>query len=76
MMRTSCGSFLKALLYDCNLNRNWITLCYWSKIVGVLLQVRCHCTSGVGWYVWKDVEWALYIEPTYSVCGCVRYVIV
>ena len=29
----------------------------------VLLLVRCHCTSGV---VWKDVEWAVYIESTYS----------
>ena len=36
----------------------------------VLLQVRCHCTSGVGWCVWKDVEWAVYIESTYSVYGC------
>ena len=26
----------------------------------VLLQVRCHCTSGVGWCVWKDVELAVY----------------
>ena len=25
----------------------------------VLLKARCHCTSGVGWYVWKDVEWAV-----------------
>ena len=37
----------------------------------VLLQVRCYCTSGVGWCVWKDVESAVYIESTYSVCCCV-----
>ena len=29
---------------------------------GVLLQVRCYCTSGVGW---EDVESAVYIESTY-----------
>ena len=48
MMCTSCGSFLKALLYDYNLNRKWITLCCWSKIdSSMLLQERCHCTSRV-----------------------------
>ena len=25
-----------------------------------------------GWYVWKDVEWAVYIESTYTVCCCVK----
>ena len=34
----------------------------------MLLQVRCHCTSGVVLCVWKDVEWAVYVESTYSVC--------
>ena len=43
----------------------------------VLLQARCHCTSVQGWLVcvWKDVEWALYIESNYSVCGCIWYII-
>ena len=49
MMCTSCGSFLKALLYDYNLNSKWITLCRWSKIVVCYYRgnviVR---TSGVG----------------------------
>ena len=41
--------FLKALLYDYNLNRKCITLCCWLAIVvAMLLQARCHCTSGVG----------------------------
>ena len=49
----------------------------------VLLQVRCYCTSGVGWCVWKDVESAVYIESTwcmllcmirYSVRSCVLYI--
>ena len=46
----------------------------------VLLQVRCHCTSGVGWSVWKDVEWAVYISPlptvyaaVYDMLECVLY---
>ena len=29
-----------------------------------VLQARCHCTSAVGWYVWKNVEWVVYIEST------------
>ena len=36
------------------------------KDSSVLLQVRCYCTSGVG-VVWKDVEWAVHIESTYSI---------
>ena len=45
---------------------------YYSMLLvedsSALLRVRCHYTSGVGWCVWKDVEWAVYIESTYSVC--------
>ena len=49
---------------------------HYAKIVAsVLLQVRCHCTSGVCWCVWKNVEWAAYTESTYSVCSCLRYII-
>ena len=53
--------FLKVLLYAYNFNHKWITLYCWLKIdssVSVLLQARCHCTSGV--------QQAVYIESTYS----------
>ena len=61
-------SFIPTLFFD------YIMLLV--KDSSVLLQVRCHCTSGVGWCVWKYVEWAAYTKSTYSVCSCVRYVIV
>ena len=54
--------FLKALLYDYNLHRKWITLYCWSKIV-----VCCSDEMSLykwGWCVWKDVEWAILSLPT------------
>ena len=40
--------FLRALLYDYNLNRKWITVMLLVDDSIVLSQVRCYCTSGVG----------------------------
>ena len=66
---TSCGSFLKALLYEfIILIANGLHYAV-GEDSSALLQVRCHCISG--WCVWKDVEWAVYTESTNSVCCCV-----
>ena len=52
MICTSCGSFLKALLYVYNLNCKWITLCCWLKIIvccyrqDVIVQMGLVCVEG------------------------------
>ena len=55
MLDRSCGSFLKVLLYDYNLNCKWITLCCWLlKILAccyrrnVIVQVGLVCVEGCG----------------------------
>ena len=51
-MCTSCGSFLKALLYVYNLNCKCITLCCWLKIIvcyyrqDVIVDVGLVCVEG------------------------------